>query len=263
MTVAALAAGAAWWGITAAVVADVAVVAGTAMSIASSYQQADAAADSARVQAQAAAQQYQAQAEAYAQQAAENEMLAKVENEKAGIAQVQGEQEAETRSRALASEIGGIDAGFAGNGLLVDGDDDGDTFANVLKSSTVEAQHDITTIKDNTAISVWDHQMNRRAYLANASILSTASRNAMISAQTALKVGEAQAAAAQAGTNLNAVGKGLSAAGTLAGMGVSSYSTFAKMAPTAGGAAGGATNMGSALNNAYDWDGPKFAYGMA
>ena len=262
MTVAALTAGAAWWGITAAVVADVAIVGGTAMSIASSFQQADAAEQSARVQAQAAAQQYQAQAEAYAQQAAENRMLAKVENEKAGIAQLQGEQEAETRSRALASEIGGIYAGFAGNGLLVDGSEE-DTFANVLKSSVGEAQHDIATIKDNTAISVWDHQMNRRAYLANASILDTASRNAMISAQNALNVGEAQAAAAQAGVNLNAVGKGLSAAGTLAGMGVSSYSTFAKMAPTAGGVAGGATNMGSSLNNAYDWSGPKFAYGMA
>ena len=259
MTVAALSAGAAWWGITAAVVADVAVVAGTTMSIASSYQQADAAEQSARAQAQAQSQLYQAQAESYAQQANENRMLAKVENEKAGIAQVQGERLAETRSRALASEIGGIYAGYAGNGLLVDGNED-DTFANVLKSSAAEAQHDITTINDNTAISVWDHQMNRRAYLANASILANASKNAMISAQNALMVGESQAAAAKAGLNLNAVGKGLSAAGSLAGMGVGSYATFSKIAPTAGGAA---TSMGTNLNSAYDWSGSTFAYNMA
>ena len=259
MTVAALTAGAAWWGITAAVVADVAIVGGAAMSIASSYQQADAAEDAARVQAQAASQQYKAQAEAYAQQAAENSMLAKVENERAGLAQVQGEQLAEARSRAYASEIGSIYAGYAGNGLLVDGNPD-DTFANVLKSSAAEAQHDITTINDNTAISVWDHQMNRRAYLANASILANASKNAMISAQNALNVGAAQAAAAQAGVDLNAVGKGLSAAGSLAGMGVGSYATFSKIAPTAGGAA---TSMGTNLNSAYDWSGSTFAYNMA
>ena len=249
MTVAALAGGAAVWATCAAVVADVAIIGGTAMSIASSFQQADAAEQSARAQAQAAAQQYQAQAEAYAQQASENRMLAKVENEKAGIAQVQGERLAETRSRALASEIGGIYAGYAGNGLLVDGNED-DTFANVLKSSVGEAQYDITTINDNTAISVWDHQMNRRAYLANASILSTASKNAMISAANALNVGEAQASAARAGLGLNAVGKGLSAAGTLAGMGISSYGLFSKMAtPSTAGV--------------YDWGGSSFASNMA
>ena len=250
MTVAAIAGGAALWATAAAVVADVAIIGGTALSIASSYQQADAAEESARAQAKAAAQQYQAQAEAYAQQAEENRLLAQVENEKAGIAQIQGEQEAETRSRALATEIGSLYAGFAGNGLLVDGSEN-DTFADVLKSSVGEAQHDIATINDNTAISVWDHQMNRRAYLANASILDTASKNAVISSYEALNVGEAQAAAAQAGVDLNAVGKGLSAAGTLAGMGVSSYGTLAK------------TGSGFNLNNTYDWNGSTFASTMA
>ena len=249
MTVAALIGGASLWMTLGAVVVDAAVIAGTALSISSSYQQADAAQDAARAQAQAAAQQYQAQAESYAQQADENRMLAKVENEKAGIAQVQGEQEAETRSRALASEIGGIYAGYAGNGLLVDGSEE-DTFANVLKSSVGEAQHDIATIKDNTAISVWDHQMNRRAYIANASILDTASKNAMISSYNALNVGETQAAAAKAGLTENAVGKGLSAAGSLAGMGISSYSLFAKTAtPSTAGV--------------YDWNGSSFASNMA
>lgn len=250
MTVAALAGGAAIWATAAAVVVDAAVIAGTALSISSSYQQAEAAEDAARAQAQAAAQQYQAQAEAYAQQAEENRMLAKVENDKAGIAQLQGEQEAETRSRALASEIGGIYAGYAGNGLLVDGNEN-DTFANVLKSSVGEAQQDISTINDNTAISVWDHQMNRRAYLANASILDTASKNAVISSYNALNVGETQAAAARAGLTENAIGKGLSAAGTLAGMGVSSYGTLAK------------TGSGFNLNNTYDWNGSSFASTMA
>ena len=249
MTVAAVIGGASLWMTLGAIVVDAAVIAGTALSISSSSQQSDAAADAARAQAQAASQQYQAQAEAYAQQAAENRMLAKVENEKAGIAQLQGEREAETRSRALASEIGGIYAGFAGNGLLVDGSEE-DTFANVLKSSVGEAQHDISTIRDNTAISVWDHQMNRRAYLANASILDTASRNAMISSYDALNVGETQAAAAKAGLTTNAVGKGLSAAGTLAGMGISSYSLMAKTAtPSTAGV--------------YDWNGSSFAFNMA
>ena len=249
MTVAALAAGAAWWGLAAAVVADVAVVAGTALSISASYKQADAAQDAARAQAQAAMQQHEAQSQAYAQQAEEMRTLAKVENEKSGIAQVQGEQEAEARSRALASEIGGIYAGYAGNGLLVDGRED-DTFANVLKSSVGEAQHDIAVIRDNAAISVWDHQMNRRAYLANASMLTTASENEKVAAFNAFRVGESQAAAAKAGLTENAVGKGLTAAGSLVGMGVSSYSTFAKTAtPSTAGV--------------YDWNGSSFAYNMA
>ena len=155
------------------------------------------------------------------------------------------------RSRALASEVGSIYAGYAGNGLLVDGRDPNDTFANVLKSSAAEAQHDITTIRDNTAVSVWDHKMNQRAYLANASILSTAAANARVSAQNALAVGESQAAAASAGLAANAVGKGLSAAGTLAGMGVSSYSTLAKT--------GSAFNV----NGSYDWGGSSFAWNKA
>ena len=251
MTVAALIGGASLWATIGAVVVDAAVIAGTALSITSSYQQADAAADSARAQAQAQKQLYEAQAEMYAQQAAENERLAEVENAKAGIAQVQGEQEAETRSRALASEIGSLYAGYAGNGLLVDGTDPNDTFANVLKSSVGEAQQDISTTNDNTAISVWDHQMNRRAYLANAAIYSTASSNSYVSAANALTVGETQAAAAKAGLTTNAVGKSLSAVGTLAGMGVSSYSTLAS------------TGSGFNAARSYDWSGSTFASTMA
>jgi len=249
MTVAALVGGAAIWATAAAVVADVAIVAGTALSIAASFEQADAAEDAARAQAAAQEQLYKAQAEQYAQQAAENERLAEVENEKSGIAQVQGEQEAEARSRALSAEIGGLYAGYAGNGLLVDGNEN-DTFANVLKSSVGEAQHDIATINDNTAVSVWDHQMNRRAYLANAAILQTASQNSLVSAANALNVGESQANAAQAGVTQNAIGKGLSAAGSLAGMGVSSYSALAKT--------GTASTTGM-----YDWGGSSFASTMA
>lgn len=236
MTVAAIAGGAAMWATIGAAVADAAVIAGTALSISASYKQADASADAARAQAKA-------QAEMYAQQSAEYERLADVENEKAGIAQVQGELEAETRSRALASEVGGIYAAYAGNGLLVDADDPNDTFANVLKSSVGEAQYDIATINDNTAISVWDHQQNRRAYLANASIYSNAAVNT-------LNVGEAQAASAYAGLTENAIGKGLSAVGTLAGMGMSSYGTLAKT--------GAASTAG-----AYDWSGSTWSATMA
>ena len=236
MTVAAIAGGAAMWATIGAAVADAAVIAGTALSISASYKQADAAASAARAQAKA-------QADMYAQQSSEYGRLAEVENAKAGIAQVQGELEAEARSRALASEIGGIYAAYAGNGLLVDSDDPDDTFANVLKSSVGEAQHDITTIRDNTAISVWDHQQNRRAYLANASIYSNAATNT-------IKVGEAQAKSAYAGLTESAIGKGLSAAGSLAGMGISSYGTLAKTAtPSTAGV--------------YDWNGPTWSATMA
>lgn len=150
MTVAAVAGGAAWWATTAAVVADAAIIAGTAYSAYSSYEQGVAAEQAAKAQAE----QYKAQAAILEQQALENDRQAKYENERAGIAQVQGELEAEKRSRLLAAEIGSLYAAYAGNGLLVDGGEN-DTFGAVLKSSVAEGQADISTIRDNAAINVW------------------------------------------------------------------------------------------------------------
>ena len=88
------------------------------------------------------------------------------ENERAAIAQLQGEREAEKRSRVLAADIGSAYANYAGNGLLVDGG--GDTLGDVLTKTAQEGQADISTIRDNTAMNVWTHQANAATYERNA-----------------------------------------------------------------------------------------------
>ena len=240
MTVAALAGSAAWWAIGAAVVADAAIIGGTAYSAYSSYEQGKAAEQQARAANEAA----KAQADMYRTQAAESERQATYERDRAGIAQVQGELEAEKRSRALSAEVGSIYAATAGNGLLVDGTED-DTFANVLKSSVAEAQSDITTINDNKAISVWEHQNNRRALLTQASMQRAAAANSLVSGQNSLIAGQN----ARKTSELNAVGTSLQGLGSLVGMGMSSYGTLAK------------TGVPNA-NNMYDWNGATFSSNM-
>ena len=229
MTVAALAGGAAWWAIGAAAVADAAIIAGTAYSSYSSYQQGKAAEQAAKAQAE----QYKAQAAILEQQARENERQAEYENMRAGIAQVQGEQEAANRSRQLAAEIGALYAGYAGNGLLVDGPS-GDTFGSVLKSTVTEGQADISTIKDNAAINVWEHLANKGSYetsaLVNrmgANMNVTASGNSVIAGRNSRSIGK-----------LNAIGTALQGTGTLIGSGFASYGTLSQ------------TGQGGAL---YDW----------
>lgn len=110
------------------------------------------------------------QAKAVQQQAeAEAENLRKqrdYENERAAIAQLQGEQEAERRSRTLAADIGSLYANAAGNGLLVDGA--GGTVGDVLRTTVTEGQADISTIRDNAAMNVWTHQTNAETYERNA-----------------------------------------------------------------------------------------------
>ena len=241
MTVAALAGSAAWWAVGAAVVADAAIIGGTAYSAYSSYEQGVAAEQAAKAQAE----QYKAQAAILEQQAKENERQASYENTRAGIAQLQGEQEAANRSRLLSAEIGSLYASYAGNGLLVDGGEN-DTFANVLKSSVAEGQADITTIKDNSAIDVWTHLANMRSYESSAlvnrmsaSMNTTAAGNSLIAGSNSREIGK-----------LNAVGTSLSGVGTLIGSGFASYGTLAK---TGGG------NMASM----YDWNGPTFSAGLA
>lgn len=193
MTVAAVSASAAWWATSLAVVADVAMIAGTAYSAYAEHEQGKA--QEQQYKAQAAEQQYQAQ----------------LEMERAGIAQVQGEQAAEARSRLLAAEIGSNYAAWAGNGLLVDGAGGLDTFGSVLTSSVAEAQTDISTIQDNAAINVWTHQ-------ANASSLIAGAKNNLVAGKNARTV-----------AGYNALGTSLSGAGTLIGAGFASYGSFKAM----------------------------------
>ncbi|MBP5791301.1 MAG: hypothetical protein J6W80_03485 [Kiritimatiellae bacterium] len=109
-------------------------------------------------------------------QAAENERQAKLENERAVIAQLQGEQEAEKRSRRLAADIGAQYAAWAGSGLLVDGGTK-DTLGSVLKTTVAEGQADISTIRDNAAMEVWGHQANASSLLASAGNNRIAGKN--------------------------------------------------------------------------------------
>ena len=129
--------------------------------------------------------------------AAESERQAQLENERAVIAQIQGEQEAERRSRQLAADIGSTYANYAGNGLLVDGAGK-DTLGSVLKTQVAEGQADISTIRDNTALNVWTHQSNAASLLASAANQRISGRNS-----------------AAAGT-LSAIGTGISGAGQVA-----------------------------------------------
>lgn len=157
----------------------------------------------------AAYSQYQegeAQADAYNAKAAQDAQQARLEQERANIAQIQGEQEASHRSRQLAQEVGHHYAAWAGNGLLVDGGSGTDTFGKVLTSTAAEAQADISTIKDNTSINVWNHLANKQSLLMSAS----ANRQS--------------AASAKEGGRLNALGTVLGGAGRMLTGG---YSLFA------------------------------------
>lgn len=172
------------------------MVVGAVTSGVAQYQSAEATKKSAEAQ--------QTAAEAQAQ---ENERQAQLENERAGIAQIQGEQEAAKRSRTLAADIGSLYADAAGNGLLVDGGlGTKDTLGSVLTTTVAESQQDISTIRDNTAISVWEHQSNANSLRASAG-------NARISGLNALASGKAQASAAKVG----AVGSTIQGVGSAAG----------------------------------------------
>ena len=175
----ALAGGAAWGWIVAAVVADAAIVAASSYS---AYAGAQAQRDAAKAQAR----QEQIAAEQYKLQAQELERQSQIEQEKAGIAQIQAEQEAERRSRILAADIGSTYANAAGNGLLVDANST-DTFANVLKTQAYEAAEDIATIRDNGRINVWEHQTNAKSLLVSAKTGMLSSQSSLIGAAAAKK----------------------------------------------------------------------------
>lgn len=154
----------------------------------SSYEQGKEAERQAKAQAEIQrlqAQQQQMESEAYALQAADSERLANLEKQKAGIAQIQAEQEAEKRSRLLAADIGSAYANFAGNGLLVDGGKN-DTFGSILTTTAAEAARDISTIKDNGRMNVWEHLSNVPSLMTTAATQRLSSESSAIGAKTSL-----------------------------------------------------------------------------
>lgn len=134
-----------------AITAMVAAIAGAGYSAYNSYQTGKA-------------QNAQAQAESE-----EMNRQARLEMDRAEIAQLQGEQEAEKRSRILAQDIGATYANWAGNGLLTDGAGGvKDSLTAVIKTQTAEGVADISNIRDNTTIKVWEHQSNAASARASA-----------------------------------------------------------------------------------------------
>ena len=225
-----------------------ATLAGAGMSIYSGYQANAAAKESAKMQtaasqAAAAAQQMaaQAQADQLRDQAQLAGLQAHLENEKAGVAQQQGEMESRRRMIQLNADIGNTYAQWAGNGLLVDGGND--TLGHLLTANTREAAQDVGIIKSNTENEVWEHGMNRTmALLSQKSYEGQAESASLIgkaNANSTLLSGEAQAyATRQAGLTAlyQGWGSGISMLGSAAFMG------YGMVGPSAAGgsAAGGA-----------------------
>lgn len=186
---------------TGMIISAVSAAAATAGAIYSGYAQNKAA------KRQAAAAEQQAEA-----QARESERQAKLENERAGIEQVQGEQEAEKRSRALAADIGSTYANAAGNGLAVDGSSLSDTVGRVLTTQAAEGQYDISTIKDNAAMNVWTRQSNANSLIASAG-------NTRIAGQNTASSLRASGRSALIGGFISGTGTALQGAGQLASSG--------------------------------------------
>lgn len=131
-------------------VAAIAIIAGAALSAYSQYQQ---------------GKEQKRQADFQANEARKQ---AQLEQERANIAQIQGEQEAERRMRAYSQEIGSVYANAAGNGILIDSGSMGDTLGRTLDTSATFAAKDVSTIRDNTALSIWTHQENKGQLLRSA-----------------------------------------------------------------------------------------------
>ena len=151
----------------------------------SSYEQGKQAEREAKAQAEI----QMMQAQAHNLQAADLERQAQNENAKAGIAQIQAEQEAERRSRLLAADIGSAYANFAGNGLLVDGGKN-DTFGSILTTTAAEASRDISTIRDNGRMNVWEHQSNARSLMTSAQTSRMSAEASLLGAKSSLKSGK-------------------------------------------------------------------------
>lgn len=216
-------------GTTAAVVGGVATAGALASAGLSAYEGISSyrqgKAQSSQLRAAAAAAQSEADA-----QALEKERQARLEAQRAGIAQIQGEQEAERRSRILAQDIGSMYANYAGNGLLVDGTAK-DTLGAALRTQVSEAESDISTIRDNAAMNVWTHQ-------ANAASLSASAANTRIAGSNQALLYRKQAKGARkAGRTSLALGLG-KAGISLAGLGLSAAAGGAFSGAGGGGAGG-------------------------
>lgn len=157
------------------------------------------------VSAYSAYQQGKAAEQQAKAEAAQQEYQAKLNEERAAVAQIQGEQEAAKRSRAMAAEIGSQYANYAGNGLMVDGAGK-DTLGDVLKTTVTEAEADIKTIRDNTAMNVWTYKSNAAAQRASA-------KNSLIAGKNARTTGTLKAW----GTGLSGLGEIGKSATTLFG----------------------------------------------
>jgi len=167
-----------------------------------SMQQAQLQADAARMEADLQASEYRRQAN--------------IEDARAGIEQIQGEQAAEKRSREAAAAIGALYANYAGNGLLVDGRPT-DTLGAALRTQVAEDQSDIQTIRDNTTMNVWTRQQNAasmRSSAANAQITGankaisylTAGKNDAQSLLSQGRIAQMQGSAARTSGILSSVG---------------------------------------------------------
>lgn len=194
--------------------------AGAGYSAYSSYQQGQSQEKFQKSQAEAA----QVAAEA---NAAEMERQAKLELERASIAQLQGEQEAAKRSRILASDIGSAYASYAGNGLLVDSGSPNDVLGSVLKSTVGEGMADIETIRDNAAVNVWNYEANRQSLLASAANtrIAGANQSSALIASGDMSAAAGNRSALSAGLNgLASVGTGYATAASK--FGVSGKTSF-------------------------------------
>lgn len=180
---------------TAAVVVDAAIIAGGALSAYSQYQQGKEAKRQADFQAGEARKQ------------------AQLEQERANIAQIQGEQEAARRMRTYAQEVGSVYANAAGNGLLIDSGSAGDTLGRILDTTSSFAAQDVSTIRDNTKLTIWTHQENKGQLLRSAGNYRTTGKNAykagILGATAAgVKTVGSLGTAFAAGGGLNALGSG-------------------------------------------------------
>ena len=210
---------------------------GTGVGVYSTYMGAQSAAALQEAQAAEALRMAQAQSDlaaaqvaAYNAQAGEYARQASVEKKLAGADQIQGELEAEKRSRALAAEIGSTYANAAGNGVIVDSASPTDTFAAVLQNEAKEAAYDVSIIRDNTAMAVWQRGESARKLNFAAKQARAAAAQAAMSGQeylrqgaSAYRMGMSQADATRSGGLLSALGLGMSGAGNLAVGGVTSY----------------------------------------
>ena len=190
-----------------AIAAAVASASAAAYSGVTSYQAGKAASKQYKEAAKAAEQE--ADAKAY-----ESEREAAKEASEASIAQVQGEIEAEKRSRQMASDIGSLYANAAGNGLLVDGTQK-DTIGSALSTTVKEAQADISTIRDNAAMDVWTHNYS------SASLLASAGNTRITGANTAAAY-RSKAKSAYSSGRSTLIGNLLTGSSTL-GQGVANY----------------------------------------